>query len=170
VRVSEVFRVRHAQSDDLAPILALVRGVKDAPFWDESIWRGVIERAGARGSSRSVLVAQSGSTVEPESFAGVAVADFVAGVGELETVIVAARYRRQGLGELLCLAAMRWAAERGAEEMQLEVRESNAAAVGLYRKLGFVEVGTRVRYYSNPVEDAVLMNASLPGAGKRLEL
>lgn len=39
----------------------------------------------------------------------------------------------------------------------LEVRESNLSAVSLYRKLGYEQVGFRKRYYSNPIEGAVLM-------------
>ena len=41
--------------------------------------------------------------------------------------------------------------------MTLEVRRSNAAAQGLYRKLGFVDVGWRKRYYEDNGEDALLM-------------
>lgn len=39
----------------------------------------------------------------------------------------------------------------------LEVRESNAAARALYRKFGFVEVGTRRDYYDDPIEKAIVM-------------
>ena len=39
----------------------------------------------------------------------------------------------------------------------LEVRESNQAAIELYRSLGFVAVGTRRNYYSQPLEDALLL-------------
>jgi ribosomal-protein-alanine N-acetyltransferase len=45
----------------------------------------------------------------------------------------------------------------GILEIILEVRASNAAALGLYRLLGFAETGRRPRYYHDPVEDAVLM-------------
>ncbi len=39
----------------------------------------------------------------------------------------------------------------------LEVRESNAPAIGLYESLGYIRVGFRKRYYQNPAEGAVLM-------------
>ena len=39
----------------------------------------------------------------------------------------------------------------------LEVRASNEPAQRLYRQLGFVSISTRRRYYTNPVEDALLM-------------
>ena len=39
----------------------------------------------------------------------------------------------------------------------LEVRESNVPAQTLYRKLGFVEIGRRAKYYSHPTETAIVM-------------
>ena len=39
----------------------------------------------------------------------------------------------------------------------LEVRESNAAARGLYARFGFREVGRRSAYYHRPVEDALVL-------------
>jgi ribosomal-protein-alanine N-acetyltransferase len=56
---------------------------------------------------------------------------------------------------------MQWARELGATTIELEVRESNAAARGLYRRMEFVEQGRRAKYYSKPPEDAVLMAAKL---------
>ena len=49
----------------------------------------------------------------------------------------------------------------GAETVLLEVRASNAAAIGLYEKYGFVRNGLRKGYYSHPKEDAVLMSARI---------
>ena len=39
----------------------------------------------------------------------------------------------------------------------LEVRESNAVAIGLYKSLGFNNFGRRKAYYQNPDEDAIVM-------------
>ena len=44
----------------------------------------------------------------------------------------------------------------GASFVSLEVRESNLPAITLYRKMGFVEMGKRKRYYENG-EDALMM-------------
>jgi ribosomal-protein-alanine N-acetyltransferase len=43
----------------------------------------------------------------------------------------------------------------------LEVRAGNVAAQSLYRRFGFEVVGRRRQYYRDPVEDALLMNATL---------
>ena len=39
----------------------------------------------------------------------------------------------------------------------LEVRESNEAALGLYRQCGFQAAGRRAGYYSHPVETAIVL-------------
>ena len=57
----------------------------------------------------------------------------------------------------LMRALIQLAADSGMIWMTLEVRRSNAAAQGLYRKLGFVDVGWRKRYYEDNGEDALLM-------------
>ena len=49
------------------------------------------------------------------------------------------------------------AAREGATRATLEVRASNAAALGLYRSFGFAVRGRRPNYYTNPVEDALIL-------------
>jgi ribosomal-protein-alanine N-acetyltransferase len=80
---------------------------------------------------------------------------------ELETIAVAATAQRQGLARRLFaeLAAELVAAQ--ITEVFLEVRDSSQPATGLYRRLGFAETGRRVRYYHDPIEDAVLMRLRL---------
>lgn len=66
-------------------------------------------------------------------------------------------YRRAGLGLLLLTALMEVAQRRGMERATLEVRESNHAALPLYQKLGFKELGRRRRYYKDTDEDALIL-------------
>ena len=72
-------------------------------------------------------------------------------------VAVAPAWRRQGLARWILGFAMRKAAREGASRAFLEVRESNREALSLYEALGFVRVGARRGYYSEPLEDAVLL-------------
>jgi ribosomal-protein-alanine N-acetyltransferase len=53
---------------------------------------------------------------------------------------------------------LRSAKEEGAVTSFLEVRESNEAALEMYRKFGFVESGRREGYYKDNGEDAILMS------------
>lgn len=110
-----------------------------------------------------MLVARPGVS---ELLNGRAVAGFVAarmGAGELHINNIGVREeaRRLGLGRVLLGLALELAAREGAREAVLEVRAGNAAAQALYRRLGFVTVGERRKYYRDPVEDAVLMTRRL---------
>lgn len=65
--------------------------------------------------------------------------------------------RRRGLGRFLLEAALRRAARAGARRGLLEVRAGNDAARALYAGCGFVLLGRRRRYYSDPPEDALVL-------------
>jgi ribosomal-protein-alanine acetyltransferase len=80
---------------------------------------------------------------------------------EIENVVVAAHWRRQGIGSNLVREVLHQALQDGATSVLLEVRENNQTARGLYEKLGFIEVGRRPNYYENPREDALLLKISL---------
>ena len=58
----------------------------------------------------------------------------------VEAVVVAAEDRGTGVGRVLMAAAERWARDRGAEEVWLDVWEFNDAAVGFYEALGYETV------------------------------
>ena len=93
-------------------------------------------------------------------------ASHVAGVCDLEAVVVHARVRGRHLGELLVSSVALWGELLGATRLELEVRASNAAALRLYRRMGFALDGSRPGYYSNPVEEAVLMSMRLASSNQ----
>lgn len=75
---------------------------------------------------------------------------------EVLNLAVSKEKRRQGFGKLILKSAL------GSDFLKntsvfLEVRKSNVAAISLYEKVGFNKIGERKRYYTNPLEDAVLM-------------
>ena len=65
--------------------------------------------------------------------------------------------RGRGLGTALVCEVLAQAQALGATRATLEVRESNVAALRLYKRLGFCLSGTRRSYYTNPVEDALIL-------------
>ena len=69
--------------------------------------------------------------------------------------------RRRGIGAALLNAALDWGKSFGAEEAMLEVRESNLAALRFYERHNFQVTGRRVRYYTPPIEDALLLSTRL---------
>jgi len=81
---------------------------------------------------------------------GFVLARLAAGEGEILTVAVARSHRRQGIGWQLMDAVLRQLHGERAEALFLEVDETNAPAIALYRRLGFREVGKRPDYYRSP--------------------
>ena len=77
--------------------------------------------------------------------------------GDVLNVAVRKDRQREGIGNFLMESMMRLAAERGINIIHLEVRKGNETAVRLYERLGFKKDGIRKGYYTDPVEDAILM-------------
>ena len=67
------------------------------------------------------------------------------------------RFRGHGFGTALLHHILAEARVLGARRATLEVRASNEGARRLYERLGFYVAGTRRNYYSNPVEDALIL-------------
>jgi len=89
---------------------------------------------------------------------GMVVAWFIVDEIHVATFAVHSDFRKQGIGEKLLAITLQSAKDEGAISSFLEVRESNIAALALYRKFGFVVDGRRKGYYKNNGEDAILMS------------
>lgn len=72
-------------------------------------------------------------------------------------ITVAPPLRGQGLGRVFMSFLEARGAEAGGKVIRLEVRESNAPARGLYRSMGFEEIGIRKNYYAVSAEHAIVM-------------
>jgi ribosomal-protein-alanine N-acetyltransferase len=70
--------------------------------------------------------------------------------------------RRLGIGKSLLREILTWGSVFQAEKAFLEVRASNLAALRFYDRNGFLVTGRRPRYYSAPIEDALILTAALP--------
>jgi ribosomal-protein-alanine N-acetyltransferase len=71
--------------------------------------------------------------------------------------------RLTGIGSMLLRGALQELRrlKKGADLITLEVRESNIAAIRLYEKFGFKEIGRRKDYYKKPREDAIIMELDM---------
>jgi ribosomal-protein-alanine N-acetyltransferase len=96
---------------------------------------------------------------------GFVLARLAAGEGEILTVAVARTHRGQGLGRALMDAVLRKLHSERAEELLLEVDETNVPAIALYKRLGFNEVARRPGYYEHEGRrsDAIVMKRVLRG-------
>ena len=127
-----------AQPSDLAAILALEEaGFDSGARWTEASWLDEL-----RGTDRRVLVDRDGGELR-----GAATFQLVAGTADLHRVGVAPAHRGRGIGRALVEAGIAWAAERRAHRVLLEVEHDNAAALALYRGLGFTDLARRHDYY-----------------------
>jgi ribosomal-protein-alanine N-acetyltransferase len=82
---------------------------------------------------------------------------------EILDIAVPAKHRRRGCGLRLLQRFVVSARERNARDIFLEVRESNLAAIGLYRKVGFSPAARRPSYYQHPEEAALLFHLKIAG-------
>lgn len=97
------------------------------------------------------------STVQYSPVVGYIVARDTAGELHINNVAVRAEYRRRGIGASLLNRILDKALHRKAKAAFLEVRSSNEAAQVLYEKCGFKAIARRANYYSDPLEDAIVM-------------
>ena len=77
--------------------------------------------------------------------------------GEIVNVAVAEAYRRKQVASKLLEQLFIHGNELQVDNFFLEVRESNEAAIQLYKKLGFIEAGIRKNFYEKPRENAIFM-------------
>lgn len=88
------------------------------------------------------------------------------GVDEVHllNITVAPAYQGQGWAHTMLQALRIWSNGQGAQQLWLEVRQSNARALQVYERFGFRRMGVRKAYYpthQGPREDAVVMNLAL---------
>lgn len=88
----------------------------------------------------------------------------VAGELQLVNIAVHPEHRGAGVGWRLMEFLLEEARRRQAEKIFLEVRPSNAPALGLYARLGFEVLYRRPRYYTPENEDALVMSLTVPPA------
>lgn len=82
------------------------------------------------------------------------------GEGDITSVAVHPDYRRKGLAKKL-IEKFENSLPEDTESIFLEVRESNCGAIALYEKCGFERLSVRKNFYSQPRENAVVMQKKL---------
>lgn len=80
----------------------------------------------------------------------------IAGEGNITNVVIAPEARNRGIGTAMLEHLIREGEREGLTAYTLEVRVSNAPAIHVYEKLGFVSAGIRPGFYEKPTEDAVI--------------
>jgi [ribosomal protein S18]-alanine N-acetyltransferase len=144
--------LRNATTDDTDAIASIAARSAGAALWSRDQYRQLI----AMTDEYLVLV------VERESqLTGFVIARIIVDEIEIQNIAVELGSRSRGIGSQLVAKTLEIAANRGFGGALLEVRESNIAARNMYEKQGFLEVGRRAKYYSDPEEAAVLYRKNL---------
>ncbi len=139
--------IRRMRAADIDAVVEIERAVFPMP-WS----RRCFENELADGSRSLSWVAERDGAV-----VGYLVSWLVEDELHIGNVAVAPAAQCAGVGRSLLKNALEDAEERGVSCATLEVRMSNARAIGLYSKLGFIPVAMRKRYYSDNGEDALVM-------------
>jgi [ribosomal protein S18]-alanine N-acetyltransferase len=110
-------------------------------------------------NSHLMLVARIDSHAQTRrsKLAGYIVARMGAEELHINNVAVRENYRRRGIGRRLIDRILEEGKRSGATTAFLELRAGNAAALALYEECGFRVTSRRKQYYSDPVEDALVM-------------
>ena len=146
IRTSSDILVRLMSAADVSVTLSILKESPQASIWSKE---SILEPA----TQSSAWVAEQGGRVAGVLFGRVAADEY-----EILNLAVGQSFRRRGVATRLLRAAIEKAQAEGARQFYLEVRASNEGAIAFYSKLGFQICGRRANYYSDPVEDAVLLN------------
>ncbi|NLO79854.1 MAG: ribosomal protein S18-alanine N-acetyltransferase [Xanthomonadaceae bacterium] len=148
----ETPRIRRMTADDLDTVIEIERRAYPFP-WTPGIFRDCL-RVGY-GAWVCLL---------GERIVGYALMSSGGGEAHLLNLCVDPDYQRRGLGRLLLEHVLRQAGRTGADQIFLEVRPSNVAALQLYHAMGFIEVGRRKGYYpaERGREDALVLARYIP--------
>jgi len=150
----EPLRFRRMREEDLPHVAAIERDGFRHPWSDDLLRREL-------GHAWSVTLVATEARGRREEIVGFVVFWLVHDEVHVLNIAVALGARRRGVGRALMEEAAAEGRRRGARIATLEVRRSNAAAIELYRVLGYRQIGVRPNYYTDEGEDAIVMVADL---------
>lgn len=137
--------IRDMVATDLDHLIDIERRATNAPR-SRDIWQRE-----HLAPAFAVLVAEQGSAAV--GYLGYSLAGGEASINHLA---VLPESRRQGVARALLTALFSDLVRHAAREIFLDVRSGNEGACRLYQRCGFTQVGCRARYYTDPVEDALI--------------
>jgi len=143
--------IRGMSHEDLSQVSDIERRSYDFP-WSHGVFRDCL----LAGYHCIVLE-------RDERVAGYGILSIAAGDAHILNLCVDPTHRSHGYGELVLDEMLRHARAADVEEVFLEVRPSNQAAIALYRKRGFHQVANRPKYYQarQGREDAAVLSKKL---------
>jgi ribosomal-protein-alanine N-acetyltransferase len=138
--------LREMMIDDLDEVMKIEEELFSAPWTKEGFFTFL-----TRDHSMFLVVEDKGEII---GYCGLLM---VLDEGDVTNVAVRSDRQREGIGQFMMESMKRLAGDLGITIIHLEVRAGNGTAIRLYERLGFIRDGLRKNYYSDPVEDAILM-------------
>lgn len=93
---------------------------------------------------------------EKNNILGYIAISYVLDTIDILSIVIKKDYQKKRFGSILLEYIIQFAKNNNAFNILLEVRSSNLPAIKLYEKYNFEKINTRKKYYSNPVEDALI--------------
>jgi ribosomal-protein-alanine N-acetyltransferase len=146
-------QIRPMQLDDLPAVIALDQSSFSLP-WPESSFKYEVESNELSRCSVAEIQSPAGEL----TLVAMIVIWLIVDEAHVATIAVYPDYRRQKIAQRLLAHTLIDAYHTGAVKSFLEVRRGNQAAIRMYERFGFREVGIRKKYYQDNGEDAVLMD------------
>jgi ribosomal-protein-alanine acetyltransferase len=139
------------------PLLQPLEDQVNLAFWGNDNYRRFLEEFPEYFGCKAMLM----SDADKENLAGFFLARAIYDNLEILKIGVFPLYQRLGIGSELMENAYSEGIRRGCNRCFLEVRKSNQTAIQFYYRHGFRIAGTRLNYYTDPVEDAWIMERNL---------
>lgn len=139
------------------PLLEPLETCTNLAFWGGDNYRRFLDEFPEYFGYKAVVIKDDGI----ESLAGFFLARSLFENLEILKVGVYPEFQRQGIGTSLMDVAYAEGIKRGCCRCFLEVRKSNLNALQFYEGHKFKITGARLDYYTNPVEDAWIMEKTL---------
>ena len=150
-------KIRKVRKGDIDRIIDIERSWHHLSHWSiDSYYRLLND-----DSFTSSFVAEIEDDNGRPKIVGFVIFHIAADVSEIYNIAVEISYARCGVGHQLMAAAIAESSRRKAGKVVLEVRKTNNPAINFYLKFKFRIGGERRNYYSNPVEDAYVMELEI---------
>lgn len=144
--------IRRLGLEDIAQVMSLELQLFPSDAWSDLAMRTELSSSKNYylGFFEDGLIGFGGLSTVPGSFSS-----------DVQTIGIASASRGKGLGKQLLLELTSTAKKQGSEQVLLEVRADNPAAISLYGSIGFEQIDIRRRYYQPDNIDALIMRLKI---------
>ena len=146
-------RIRKVSRGDIDRIIDIERSWHHLSHWSVDSYYRLIND----DSFTSSYVAEIDDPNGKHRIVGFVIFHLTGDISEIYNIAVQAEHARCGIGRLLMSAAIEASRQKRVSRVMLEVRKSNTPAINFYFGFNFRIAGERKNYYSNPPEDAYVM-------------